>query len=191
MDREWTISNRNNPSIGVSGRILDDNGQATTMREKMARGVHRKLLIPTNWKIVGEYDEVRDDTAETVEGSLTKRLMRMKVGDMVRLDVSNRNPETVKALCSRLSTALHRRYMASGPHDLVMEISRVNPETYEPRKNFTDKIRSIEFGEEIDIPSSEKPTDMVRSIAGRLTVRMGRKYKVSRTETGCTVRRIK
>lgn len=189
VDQEWTISDKNNPSMGVCGRIIDDNGKASYLREKMVRGVFQGRK--TKWKIVGEYDEVRDDTAEKIDGPLTKRLMRMNVGDKFRLSLSNRSPDTVKTTCSRLSTSLHRRYLASGPDGLVMEISRVEPEAYEPRKNFTDKIRSIEIGEEIDIPSSEKPTEMVRSIAGRLTVSMGRKYKVSRNETGCTVRRIK
>lgn len=191
VDREWTFSSIDMPSVGISGRIIADNGQASTMRERMARGLHHKILMPTGWKIVGEYDEVLDDTAEKIDGPLTKRLMRMNVGDKFRLSLSNRSPDTVKTVCSRLSTSLHRRYLASGPDGLVMEISRVEPETYVPRPNFTDKIRSIEIGEEIDIPSSEKPTEMVRSIAGRLTVTMGRKYKVSRNETGCTVRRIK
>lgn len=191
VDREWTFSSIDRPSVGISGRIIADNGQASTMHERMARGHHHKLRMPTDWKIIGEYDEVRDGTAETIEGPLIKRLMHMSVGETLKLNISNRSPEAVKTTCSRLSTTLQRRYLASDPDGLVMKISRVEPETYVPRPNFTDKIRSIEIGEEIDIPSSEKPTEMVRSIAGRLTVSMGRKYKVSRNETGCTVRRIK
>lgn len=189
VDREWSIYDPSSPSIGISGRIMSENGKPGTITEVMGRGFLDEYG-PVSWSIVGEYDEHRDDCAEQVTGSLTKRLIQMGVGETIKIDVSTKSASSVKTLCSRLSTAMHRKYTATGD-GLVMEVSRVDSETYVPRPNFTDKIRSIEIGEEIDIPSSEKPTEMVRSIAGRLTVNMGRKYKVSRNETGCTVRRIK
>lgn len=200
VESEWSVFDVKNPSVTIAGRILGDDGTPTRTWETftIARvDTGRKLPDGTEittqgpgWTIVGEMKNYVPVQKPVGKGSsIRKKILNLSMGEKITLDASVRTPQTIRIAASNVARSFGRKFVVTQDGVNVI-VERVPLPPPDQRVTFSDRLRGMELGQSIEVPKSERAEYTCRQTASHIGRETSRKYSVSRTPDGCTIRRV-
>lgn len=200
VESEWSVFDVKNPSVTVAGRILGDDGVPTRTWETftIARvDTGRKLPDGTEittqgpgWTIVGEmknYVPVQKPVGRG--GRIRKKILNLNMGDKITIDANVRTPQSIRAAASSVANSFGRKFVVTQDGVNVI-VERVPLPPPDQRVTFSDRLREMEIGRSIGVPKSERSEYSCRVAASYIGRETSRKYSVSRSPEGCTIKRV-
>lgn len=200
VESEWTVFDVKNPSVTVAGWIIGDDGVPTKTWEALTfASVDTGRKLPdgteiatkgTGWTIVGEM--AHHQPSQRPEGKISnvrKKILNLKMGEKLTIDATTRSPQSIRAAASIVASSFGRKFLVT-KDGVNVTVERVPLPPPDQRVTFSDMLRGMDLGQSIEVPKSERAEYTCRQTASHIGRETSRKYSVSRTPDGCTIKRV-